>query len=184
MLPTFVHKIIFLDVDGVINHCDWYDWIHDHKEFLKAGGHDSIDPKAVDKIIQICIETNAYIVMSSSWRYWSLGHTKKKLAHIRDLRPILDRLVGVTPRTDKRNRGEEIKYFLNACRKNNFFTVDGDMLSEDRFKIDREPKYVILDDDTDMLPEQMDKFIHVDDRHGISDVDVDKAVEILGKEYA
>ena len=178
-MQTFVNKIIFLDVDGVINHCDWYDWIHEHKEFLKAGGHDSIDPKAVDKIIQICNETNAYIVMSSSWRYWSLGHTIKKLNSIRDLRPILDRLVGVTPRTDKRNRGEEIKYFLNACRKRNMFTADGDMLSDERFKFDISPKYVILDDDTDMLPEQMNNFIHVNDIHGISDEDVKKAIDIL-----
>ena len=30
-----IDKIIFLDVDGVLNHNAWYKWIMSHPEFLK-----------------------------------------------------------------------------------------------------------------------------------------------------
>lgn len=174
-----INKIIFLDVDGVLNHNKWFNWAHQHPEFLKAGGHRNIDPNSVQKIIDICDQTGASIVMSSSWRLWSLGGTLKNLGGIRDLRPILDRLTGITPRTDDRNRGMEIKYFLNACRKGNFFTVNGNQLSDARFEFDRFPKYIILDDDTDMLDEQLPFFLHINDEIGITDEDVKKAVKIL-----
>ena len=39
--------------------------------------------------------------------------------------------------------------------------------------------FVILDDDSDMLPEQMGNFIHVDGQVGLVDKDVFKAIEIL-----
>ena len=176
-----IDKIIFLDVDGVINHNVWFNWAHQHPEFLKEGGHRNIDPSSVSKIIEICDKTGASIVMSSSWRLWSLGGTFKNLNGIRDLRPILDRMVGITPRTEERFRGEEIKYFLNACRKGNFYTANGNELSDGRFEISQFPRYVILDDDSDMLDEQLPFFIHINDEVGITEEDVNKAVKILNE---
>ena len=41
--------------------------------------------------------------------------------------------------------------------------------------------YVILDDDNDMLPEQMNNFILINGQYGLSDIDVFKAIEILNK---
>lgn len=179
MSQIFVDKIIFLDFDGVINHENWYEWIHEHKEFLKEGGHDSIDPKSVEKVLSICKETGAYIVISSSWRYNTLDHTITKLSSIRDLRTLLERVVGVTPPSRDRMRGLEIKYFLNACRKHNFILPNNVMLSNGKYEFSQEPKYVIFDDDDDMLVEQWNNFIHVNDRTGISDEDVNKAIKIL-----
>lgn len=176
-----IEKIIFLDIDGVLNHNKWFDWAHQHPEFMKEGGHKNIDPTSVNKIIELCNITDAGIVMSSSWRYWSLGNTIKKLSSIRDLRPILDRLIGITPRTDIRFRGEEIKKFLDCCKNQNFYTETGDQLSDGRFKISENPKYVIFDDDNDMLDEQLDYFIQTDDRIGITDDDVKNAIKILTK---
>lgn len=176
-----IDKIIFLDVDGVINHTTWFNWAHQHPEFLKDGGHKNIDPNSVRKIVQICEETGAGIVMSSSWRWNNFEQTIKKLYGIRDLRPILDRMIGVTVRTEERFRGEEIKYFLNDCRKNHFNNEFNtwNPLVKPKIKISNSPKYVILDDDCDMLEEQLQFFIHINDDIGISDEDVKNAIKIL-----
>ena len=39
--------------------------------------------------------------------------------------------------------------------------------------------FVILDDDSDMLPKQMNNFIHIDGQVGLTDKDVFAAIEIL-----
>ena len=178
-----IDKLIFLDIDGVINHTAWFNWAHQHPEFLKEGGHKNIDPNAVQKIIQICEQTNAGIVMSSSWRWGNFEQTVKKLSGIRDLRPILDKMVGVTVRTNERFRGQEIKYFLNDCRKNHFNSEFDTWHPrvKPKVKITNFPKFVILDDDSDMLEEQLPFFIHINDEVGITDEDVKKAVKILNE---
>lgn len=176
-----IDKIIFLDVDGVLNHNAWYKWIMSHPEFLKEGGHRSIDPRSVERVIKICDKTGARIVMSSSWRLWEFYQTLKNLNSIRDLRPILDYMVGITERTDDRFRGQEIKYFLNNCRKGNFITVSGNNLKKADIEFVQFPKYIILDDDTDMLDEQANVFLHIDDMVGITHKDVEKAIKILNE---
>ena len=40
-------------------------------------------------------------------------------------------------------------------------------------------RYVILDDVPDFLPEQMENFIQVDPRVGITEEDAEKAIEVL-----
>lgn len=176
-----ISKIIFLDIDGVLNHNAWYKWVISHPEFLKEGGNKDIDPRSVERIIKICDETGARIVMSSSWRLWEFYQTLKNLNRIRDLRPILDYMIGITERSEDRLRGQEIKYFLNSCIKGNFMTVSGYNLKKADVEISQFPKYIILDDDTDMLEEQQPFFLHIDDRVGISIKDVEKAIKILNE---
>lgn len=176
-----ISKIIFLDVDGVLNHNSWYKWVMSHPEFLKEGGDKNIDPRSVERIVKICDETGARIVMSSSWRLWEFNQTLKNLNRIRDLRPILDYMVGITERTEDRFRGQEIKYFLNNCRKGNFITANRNNLKKADVEFVQFPKYIILDDDTDMLEEQESVFLHIDDRVGITHKDVEKAIKILNE---
>lgn len=177
-----IDKIIFLDVDGVLNSDEWGKWCYHHMDFIKNGGSNCFDPKCVERIIKVCDLTGADIVMSSSWRLWSLGQTLKNLASKRDLRPILERLVGVTPRTEERHRGKEIQYFLDCCSKQYFYTSYGEQLSDERFKFSENPKYIIIDDDEDMLDEQLPYFIHTDFMVGFTDEDIKKSVKILNEE--
>jgi len=177
-----IDKIIFLDVDGVINSNDWAEWCYHNIDFCKNGGSNLISPSLVEKVINICNNTGAKIVLSSSWRHWSLGKTIKDLNRYRDLRPILKFLVGITPRTDERFRGKEIKYFLTKCKEQYFYTEYGEQLSDERYQFYQTPKYVIIDDDTDMLEEQLPYFIHTDFLYGIRDIDVEKAIKILNEE--
>ena len=178
-MKTTIDKIIFLDVDGVINSDQFARWCHENRDFLKAGGSNHISPQLVEKVIKICDTTGASIVLSSSWRLWSLGQTLKNLSSKRDLRPILERLVGITRRTDERFRGEEIKHFLECCKTGYFYTEVGEQLSDERYTFSTNPRYVIIDDDSDMLDEQLQNFVQTDFLVGISDEDVKNAIKIL-----
>ena len=176
-----INKLIFLDVDGVLNSAEFAEWCHFHPEFQKNGGYHQISPTLVNRVLKICEETGAKIVMSSGWRLWNFETTIKNLSSKRDLRPILDLMVGITERTDDRVRGKEIKYFLNDCRKNHFNTQTEawNPLVKPKVKIAQFPKYVIIDDDVDMLDEQFPFFINTDPEVGITDEDVKTAIKIL-----
>lgn len=174
-----VDRIIFLDVDGVINHTAWYNWVIKHPEFLKEGGHKNIDPRSVERIIKICDEAKASIVLSSSWRLWEFYQTIKNLNRIRDIRPILERMVGITERTEERFRGKEIDSFLKRCQTKSFMTDNGNNLVKSGIEFNVNPSYVILDDDNDMLDFQLSRFIYVNDEVGVTHKDVDTAIKIL-----
>ena len=50
-------KIIFLDVDGVLN----------YRDYINDATND-IDPSKVQMIADLCNKTNAKVVITSSWR--------------------------------------------------------------------------------------------------------------------
>jgi hypothetical protein len=110
-------KIIFLDIDGVLN-CQ--------KTTERFHGFVSIDPKLVKRLNRILKETDAKIVLSSTWRLFE------------DNKEILEKTgikyIDVTP-SFHGLRGEEINDWLSKHPE-----------------VDR---YVILDDDSDMLPNQI-----------------------------
>ena len=143
-------KVLFLDVDGVINSVrsavafDGYPWDVDEENIKQ------FDHVAITLIRRICRDTNCKIILSSTWRR-SVGH--KKLADALDL-PVIDS----TPTHMDATRGEEIAAWL---RKNE---VD---------------KYVIIDDDADMLEEQLPYFVKVDPYNGLSYDNYTKILEIL-----
>ena len=178
-----INKLIFLDIDGVLNNTTWFNWCYKHPEFEKEGGDRNINPDCVKKINDICYKTGAYIVLSSSWRLWSFEVTINNLKAYRDLKPILNKFVGITPRNEESyfSRGEEITYFLNCCRKRNFYTVDGNQLVDKKYSFNQFPKYVIIDDDNDFLYNQVSFFIKTDFENGITDKDVESAIKILNE---
>lgn len=180
-------KLIFLDIDGVLNSNDFAVWCattDEGKQFIKDGGHHWVDPNVVNRIIKICDETEAGIVLSSSWRFWNLESTIEDLNRYRDLKGIAERLIGVTPRLKMSSsyRGPEIQWFLDNIVKppidpyNRFYDYDF-------FKQAKRKKisYCIIDDDTDMLPEQMDNFVNTDFMVGLTDEDTNKIIAILNK---
>lgn len=111
---------------------------------------DKFDDVAVGLIRKICEETNTKIILSSTWR---LSKDWKKLKNLLNL-PIIDR----TPRKLSSIRGEEISMWLN-----NFY-VD---------------KYVIVDDDSDMLKDQLPYFVQTNSNNGLSYENYEKLMELL-----
>jgi hypothetical protein len=129
-------KILFLDIDGVLN-C--------HRTALAFGGYpfcakrqrNMFDEAAVTIIRGIVNRAGASIVLSSSWR---LNSDWQEIGPAFDL-PIIDR----TPSLPG-NRGTEIAAWLEKHPE-----VDG---------------YVIVDDDSDMLDEQLPFFVHTNHADG------------------
>lgn len=157
-------KVIFLDFDGVIT-TEKSQWC--------------LDPAKMLLLKQIVDATDAYIVISSSWRRGTLQATLDFIVspdnhYVRGNPFILvDRVIGITGRLYLHICGEEDVYW-KACR--------GESI---QCYLDRNPKitnYLILDDIPNMLLQQKDNFIQTDATKGLSSKDVKRAINILNKE--
>lgn len=146
-------KAIFLDFDGVITiPPKWY---------LKA---DKI--KWVKKIVD---ETEAKIVVSSSWRMETVEETidkmigrPKRCPHNRMLNWFIDNLYDVTPWVGLGGgRGGQIQKYLNEHSE-----VEN---------------YVIIDDDGDMLDSQLYHFVQTNFEDGITETEANRAIKVLNK---
>lgn len=130
-------KIIFLDMDGVVNSGKWLDSSSKRKykkakgKLKKESGYSAmINPDSVLILNQIIKETNAKVVISSSWR---IIRTHDEIAKMLKEKGFIGEVIGSTPALIRlgMRRGDEIRAWL-------------DSMSED---IDN---YVILDDCSDM----------------------------------
>lgn len=160
-------KVIFLDIDGVLNTgiyathffeiCKHFDLTRRAAKDIRHGLRDEFgshfDPKPVTLLKWIIELTEAKIVVSSTWRM-SGKETMKLMWEMRDLP---GEVIDITPILNT-DRGEEIDMWLKENQ------VD---------------KYVIFDDDSDMLPEQKPFFIQTDGEYGITYKDAEKAIQIL-----
>lgn len=165
-------KLIFLDIDGVLN-CTDYSVANNklaiemHSPLLAHDKHgDLFDPRAIRWLEWIIYQTRADIVISSTWR-------NRGIDKLRDMwydRKLPGYIVDITPKFSGKLRGEEIKAYLEDGAHRNLY--------QHEFKVE---SYCIIDDDTDMLPEQMDSFVHCDDNFGITRKEADKAIAILNK---
>lgn len=157
-------KIVFLDIDGVLNSDDWYKSGEAKKAYEKTKivSDYHFDPKAWKLVEKLLIETGAKIILTSSWRNFTLKATLKDFTGT-NFEVLNKYIVGVTPRSKLRHRGKEIETFIQNTD----------------IKIDR---YVIIDDDTDFNSEQLPYFVRTDWFHGITEENYNKAKKILNNE--
>ena len=118
-------KVIFLDVDGVLNTIYSQSILH-------------ICKKKARWIKNLCRETGAVIVVSSTWRLHEHAYEKLK-------NEFGELIIGSTPKINS-DRGTQIKMWLD---ENNVTS------------------YVIVDDDGDMLEEQLPRFVQTFPEHGL-----------------
>lgn len=145
-------KVIFLDIDGVMNSQDWYEFIEDTDLDKSQGFGRDIDYRAV-KLLNLYIKKHdLYIVITSSWRELTLKQTLQVLGETAMV-DIIDRIIGQTPRRFDGNRGKEIDMFL-----------------KDRPEID---EFYIIDDDSFDI-HQKEHLIQTDYVHGLTQEDLDK----------
>ena len=146
-------RIIFLDFDGVIT---WPD------------SHWNVDPERLKRLESIIEATGAKIVISSSWRgvckngeefvQKILGPRHRIAETVTEDSLFIKSIYDVTGIGSC--RGDEIKQWLDDHQ-------------------DQVESYVILDDDSDMLEEQLFNFVQTDGFYGISDRTVHLATQIL-----
>lgn len=161
-------KIIFLDIDGVLNSHKWY-----HERLSRQTDLDEFDPNCVSLINKLTDVTGAKIVLSSSWRRGKSLNELKQL--FKDV-GITGELIGKTPilsfLCDIENyhysvpRGNEIKAWIEINRY---------ALNSKDFKL----QYVIIDDESDMLYWQRNKFVQTNHDIGFTESDYNKCLKIL-----
>lgn len=182
------NKIIFLDIDGVIN----------------VAPYDKFCKERMGLLRHIIEQTGAKIVISSSWRSGSKELTWENLKNHGDMDDwFKDQIIGETIRKYHQTkegshisivRGNEIKTWVDrnlvypwheneelkeAYKINR--PEDGSFLKMDSNKVGVDFTYVILDDDNDMLMEQARWFIHTHHHNGLTKEDAQKAIELLNK---
>ena len=120
------------------------------------------DPIKWEWLIEFCNRTNTKICISSCWKHhfnkdrntnsewWDLALTKL------GFNP--ETFVGITG-SRQTLRGDEIKDWIEQNRK---------FSNENSWWFGDVENYAIIDDDSDMLPEQKDSFFHVDGFYGLS----------------
>jgi hypothetical protein len=147
-------KVVFLDIDGVLN---------SQRSCIAFGGYphevvgfhrDMFDEVALRLIRGIVKQAGASVVLSSSWRITNSAH---EVANGLDL-PIMD----ITP----------VRWAAGQVR--------GHEIAEWLSKHPEVESYAIVDDDSDMLPEQAPFFVHTSNFDGFRWADAQKLCELLG----
>jgi hypothetical protein len=164
-------KFIFLDLDGVLNHENFY--VSRVKISLSEEWHKRyFCPKTVKRLNQITDETGAKIVFSSSHRFHF--ETFEELVEGFKLAGITGELISVTPKLKYVDdsysvpRGCEIKAWMERNKG-----ILGAKISE--------VKYAILDDDTDMLYWQRNSFFCTKGKSGLTQAIANKVIKHLNK---
>ena len=145
-------KLIFLDIDGVLNSEERHPVIE---------GLWSIDPVSLEHLHKVIDETDCYFVLSSTWRKTDdyRGRLLKHGCSKKVVERIIDRTTWDYARFQL--RGQEILEWLERKR----FVGP----------------YIILDDDGDMDP-LMHKWFKIHSRYGITENDAKHIIRILNEE--
>lgn len=163
--------IIFLDIDGVLNHELFFRGLSSPKPRPKDRPYSEIDPNSLEYLNTIIDLTKAKVVISSTWR---LFHT------VTELKEIFSKcgfhkdgeIIGATENLRSENclRGNEILKWIKDNEK---------LVGAPYYEYNR---YVILDDDSDMLFWQKDNYLKVDQYCGLTPTVGWKAAKILNGE--
>ena len=65
-----MNKYLFLDIDGVLNHDEWFE-SENYKKHQENWKKSMFDPECVARVNKILEATGAKLVVSSSWRSMS-----------------------------------------------------------------------------------------------------------------
>lgn len=151
-------KIIFLDIDGV----------------LRPVTGQGFNKKCIENINTLIKETDAKIVISSTWRQRGIEEVKKFLydnnlkGEIIDITPIfvISKSNGeewFKPTNIKASRGMEIKEWINNYTSMNRYIES----------------YVIIDDSEDVFLRQLEHYVKVEQTKGFDKKCLSKSISIL-----
>lgn len=144
-------KLIFLDIDGVLNSQQW----HESEKCQSIGNsiQRHFDPYCIELLNQIVSQTQAKVIISSSWRFRPLMELKDIFTSI----GFNGKIYGKTPMVSSYDtdspapRGMEIQEWI-----------------EDNQRKFKSPfRYAILDDEQDFLENQQQHFFQTNPEIGL-----------------
>lgn len=154
-------KVVFLDFDGVIT--------------IQATRW-NISLPHIKRVKQICDTTGAKLVISSSWQRYENGEHKtpeERVAYW--LEGVLMKRV----KGDLRDFFEKYTYDMTGRFYGEYGNVRGSDIKSWLVRHPEVDSYVILDDESDMLDEQLWNFVQTDMGFGIQDREVSLCIDIL-----
>lgn len=160
--------IVFLDFDGVLNHVEWYrvrgpspgfdgPWTAAHVRWC-------FDPATAPRVNRLTA-AGARIVVSSTWRKGGLEEMRAILrllgvtGDVIDITPDMSVKSGSIYVNYARNRGAEIQAWLDA---------------------NGNPGPIVILDDCDDMGPLLDRLVQTDDRTGLLDEHIERALAMLG----
>lgn len=148
-------NVIFLDIDGVLN----------SKQFVRSLGNkwdgNQFDPKAIECLNRLVIETNADVVISSFWR---MIHSLDELKIIFLNYGLNSNIIGKT-KVLCGDRAAEIIDWYNDHKPDRFVIIDDDFLT--------------IDESKQLDPFLKTRFVRTSSNVGLQNSDVDLAIQIL-----
>ncbi len=146
-----MERIIFLDVDGVLNNGSWAMEMYD--KGIRTYRDDILYEPALEGLKRIVDATDAQIVVSSSWRQIPTAYK-----HLQEWLEMYGmKVADITP-------------YVGGCR--------GDDITAWFNRNPGEWSYVILDDEDDM-DGHMDHLVQTDFDVGLIDEDCERAISLL-----
>ena len=152
-----MYRIIALDVDGVLNNDFTQETIN---------GYCGVDDYLVERLAKIAAASGAKIILTSTWKRDIIDETAEGLYLMRKLNKYNLNIDYISD-DDNKHRG---KYLINNLNR---------IFGEDNYN------YVILDDcpfDYFIEGDIRKHLVITDERIGLTEEDVKKAIEILVKE--
>lgn len=155
-------KYIFLDVDGVLN--------NENTIESNPSGYVGVSMKLVRNLDKIVKATDAKIILTSDWKH---GWSEIRFCCDEDVIYLLDKLKKCSLKIHDRTYDEKFEDF--------FFTDRGVGIRRFLESCNDVEGYVIIDDHVfaDFDEEQKAHLVHTDSKKGLTDDDVNKAIEIL-----
>jgi hypothetical protein len=159
-------KIIFLDIDGVLNcedayhagECQYQEWT---SEDGKKEHHQRFCSWSKKLLNQLIVDTGAKVVISSTWRRSGI----EWLRQVWKIEGMMGEIIGVT----KVLRNSSLEYTIpRGCeidkwlKDKGFYHVNWDEnIQQEYMEKSGIENYIIIDDDSDMLYGQRNHFVHV-----------------------
>lgn len=158
-------KILFLDIDGVLNSQAYW---RRRPVIYRKRIHD-LDREAMARLNTVLDRTGATVVVSSTWR---IGHSRVELQQMLNAYGFTGTVFGKTGtgKDRKKLRGLEIQAWLDT---------HGSVGADKGFKHHIE-SFAIVDDDSDMA-HLMDHLVHTTNQDGLQDEHVEVLVRMLGE---
>ena len=193
-------RYIFLDVDGVLNHHKYYDWMH---EQLVSGGLSEDEYNNRDILVNNCDPEKlkllnqlegCEVVMITSWDH---DRCMRVLPELGLKLPIIGGIKARELQEQWLVRGNGIAEwfvehygsmprdaFLNSFEEDGWWHPGRTWTIKNGIEKVANPgelavTYVIFDDSADMLLDQVRHFVHVNANEGITEKDIKKAKKIL-----